>query len=141
MPTLILILASLFSVLLEQLFFLPIPLLIVVGLSLKSFNSEAYFFAFIAGLFLDVFSAQPLAGTSLFFLALATLIVLYKRKFDSQNIFFVFLTVLVSVVVYAFFSSGFTLEDFHWVKMFLVACFATYVWFFVKWVQRDETWS
>src|SRR6185437_10641020 len=93
---------SLFILLLFSLFFegvlsaLPLVLICLICLTISIRNSFMLFIAFITGFILDAFALRPLGGTSIFFLSVIFLILLYQRKYELNSYPFILISAFVS---------------------------------------------
>ena len=85
-----------------QLTLFPFDLLLTTLIISELFLEEKqrYFFAFLAGLWLDAASLSPLGLTSLFFLIIAFVQKLYRQKFKTSHWLFFMIYLLVTNFVY-----------------------------------------
>lgn len=75
-----------------------IPVLAVSAVIFR--KSWVFFVAFLLGLFLDVISIRPLGYTGLIFAVFVFFVFLYKRKFETQTLTFVFFTTFLGSFIY-----------------------------------------
>lgn len=79
-----------------------LPLVLIVLIISASFlkAAQVYWWAFIAGIILDVLLLKPLGLSSAFYLAILFLISLYEKKFEISSPFFVSTVVLIASGMY-----------------------------------------
>ena len=97
------LLLLLISVLLEgTVTALPLVLLCLICMTIVMRGSWIFFFAFIAGIFLDTFALRQLGEASIFLLSVIFLILLYQRKYEINSYPFVFIASFLSSLLYLF---------------------------------------
>lgn len=84
---------------------LPLVLVTLILYSVSSKKVDIFFFAFIAGLLLDVFLVRGTGLTSIFYLCVLLLISLYERKYEIKSPLFVFLVTGLATALYLFIFS------------------------------------
>lgn len=91
----------LFILALLELLFVPVPLAFLLLLLWSQFahEEEALILAFMLGFLFDIALLRPFGTTSTLFMALLFVALLYKRKFQTTNAFFLTLLTFVSVLV------------------------------------------
>ncbi len=57
--------------------------------------------AFIAGIFLDIFTLRQLGGTSIFLLTFVLLILLYQRKYEIYSYYFVTVASFIGALLFS----------------------------------------
>lgn len=79
------------------------PLILVVLLLLYIYYRSMwiFFLAFIAGIFLDIFSVRPIGSTSIFLLTFLLSVFLYQRKFEIGSYYFIFFTLFLGGLIYS----------------------------------------
>lgn len=82
--------------------FTTIPFsLAVLGVSAVVFRKSWVFFAaFFLGLIIDLFQLRFLGQTAVFFVIFIFLLFLYKRKFETQTLTFVFFSTFLGSLIY-----------------------------------------
>lgn len=85
---------------------IPISTALLVGLSVSQKGSAPLVFGFISGMLLDLFSVRLLGTTSILFLLIAIVIMLYKRRFHARHMLFVFVVMFSSCTLFTFVISG-----------------------------------
>ncbi len=117
-----LILIPIFILALLQGAFLQFNLVLLLVLTWAIFrpSEEVILIAFASGLLLDLAKGTPLGLSSLFFLVVCYLLLLYRRKFDSLHPAFLPVFVFLSSTIYdlIFFRHWF------WVESFILALLA-----------------
>lgn len=64
-------------------------------------RSEVVFvMAFMSGVFIDILTLRPIGITSIFFLVILFLILLYERKFEIGTVYFVTIATFISSLLY-----------------------------------------
>ena len=81
----------------------PFVLLFLILLYIYTRKDSVFIYAFISGLFLDIFQVRVLGETALFFLPVLFLLFLYQRKFEIASLPFVIFSVFISSYCYLFF--------------------------------------
>lgn len=91
-----------------EIFFVPMPLVFIALLLWILFISQwqALFLSFLAGLLFDILLLQPIGTSSIVFLILLFLMILYKKKFQSNNIVFLFAATFLSVLAIKYIYIG-----------------------------------
>ena len=90
------------GIILETVFYpYPFTLLIVI-MTVLSIGSQSLLFAFMAGLFLDLFNLKLLAGNSLVFLLVTAVMLRYNRRINFTNILNVLLFIVSTIWLYYF---------------------------------------
>lgn len=84
--------------------FLPLVLLAVLVLFIKTQKEDVFYIAFLAGIVLDLFTLRTLGTSSAFFLVCLFVIILYARKFEISTIPFVLISSFVGSFVFLIFS-------------------------------------
>ncbi len=83
---------------------LPLVLMMLLITATKIKSSDGFFLAFSAGFILDVLLLRPLGETSVYFLIVLLLLVLYERKYEVASVLFVTIaTFIVSSIYYLIF--------------------------------------
>jgi len=81
--------------------FYPYPFtFLIVIMTVLSIGPRSLVFAFIAGLFLDLFSLKLLGGNSLVFLLISAVILRYNRRINFTNILNVLVFIVLSCWLY-----------------------------------------
>lgn len=99
-------LISLFILFVFSIFFegalsaVPLVLVCLICLTISMRSSLLFLLAFVAGIMLDAFALRPLGGTSIFFLIVVFLILLYQRKYELNSYPFVFIASFVSSLLF-----------------------------------------
>lgn len=90
--------------LLLECFVVNIPLVLVnlIALVVIKKNYQIFFAGFILGIFLDILSFRTVGISSLFFITLIFLILLYEKKFEITTNYFVVLASLVGSFAFIF---------------------------------------
>lgn len=81
---------------------LPLSLLILLFATVVVKKNDIFYLAFFAGLFLDVFAIRDIFGSSVFFVTLVLIVLLYQKKFEIESLHFVALTAFISTFIYLF---------------------------------------
>lgn len=85
---------------------LPLVFLCLLCLTILLRDSWLFLVAFLAGIFLDTFALRPLGESSIFFLIVVFLILLYQRKYEINTYPFVliasFVGSLIFLVIFAY---------------------------------------
>lgn len=85
----------------------PLVFIFLIFFSLRNRSSWVFVFAFTGGLLLDIFYLRQTGLTSIFFLVFLFAILLYERKFEIGNYFFVFTAILIGSFLYFSIFQGF----------------------------------
>lgn len=80
----------------------PLVLLVVIFVALFAKKEWSIFFAVGAGLLLDSLTFRLLGSTSVFFLVTVGILLLYGRKFETNNILFGILFTCLASIFYLF---------------------------------------
>ena len=120
---------------------LPFDLLfgLICFLSISSASSMIFLWAFLAGIFLDLFTLRPLGLSSLGFLSVTAMFFLYRRRFSLKSPFLVFFFVFSTHLLFDLFS-GKSLSfqtSFEWALLFTLARFLI-PGFFESFGQQEE---
>ena len=78
----------------------PLTLVFIVIMAIVSLGQLPLVAGFVAGIILDFLSVRTIGISSLTFLIIIMTIMLYKRKFQSHNILFVFFAVMLSLILF-----------------------------------------
>ena len=91
-----------------EVLFVPLPLAFMALFMLLFFYNEeqALLFAFAAGFLFDVLLLKPFGSTSILFLLLLFVTVLYKRKYAKDNLFFLVFALVANIIVLEFVLYG-----------------------------------
>lgn len=91
----------------ESLFFqIPLTLLILIFACIHQKKEWIFFLAIFAGIMLDSLTFRLLGLRSLFFLITVGVLFVYRKKFETNNIFFgIFFSFLASIFYLLFFGS------------------------------------
>lgn len=81
-------------------FALPLTLIFIVMMTIVSVGQFPLVAGFAAGIILDFLSVGTIGISSLTFLIITMTIMLYKRKFQSNNVLFVFFAVMLSLILF-----------------------------------------
>jgi cell shape-determining protein MreD len=79
---------------------LPLVFVCLLCLTVLMRGPAMFFLAFIAGIFLDSFALRPIGQTSIFFLIVIFLILLYQRKYEINSYPFVFIASCIGAMLY-----------------------------------------
>lgn len=82
---------------------LPLVLLFLIFYTVFTRSESVFFIAFFAGLLLDILMLRPLGVTSIFFLVIIFLILLYENKFEIGTMYFVMIATFVMSFLYLIF--------------------------------------
>lgn len=82
---------------------LPFVLLFLIFYTVFTRSESVFLAAFIAGLVLDILLLRPIGVTSIFFLTIVFLILLYEKKFEIGTIYFVMIATFASSLIYLLF--------------------------------------
>lgn len=83
------VLAAVSGIFVESVFFqIPLTLVIIIVAAIFQKKESVLFLAVVAGLILDSLLFRPLGITSLFFLGVIGILLVYKRKFETNHILF-----------------------------------------------------
>jgi cell shape-determining protein MreD len=88
---------------------LPLTLVCLICFTVIKKDTSVFLLAFLAGMFIDVFRVQQIGSTSIFYISLLLLILLYKKKYEIYSVPFVLLATFFSSF---FFLMVFGLENF-----------------------------
>lgn len=89
--------ASLFE---GVIFSMPLSLLFVLSWGINGVDRRSFFFAFLAGILVDLSLARPVGLTSLFFLGMVFMVFLYGKKYTPSHFIFYIPFCLISLCVY-----------------------------------------
>lgn len=103
-----------------SLFSFPLVFVFLINYAIKEKKNLVFPLAFILGLVIDSFRLRPLGETSLFFLIFLFALFTYERKFEIDNLSFIFVASFLGSVA-LFLISG---ETNLILKSFLVSVFA-----------------
>lgn len=78
-----------FSLLEGSIIELPIVLVLLICLASQRKDAHVFFLAFISGLILDILLLRTPGATSMFFVTVTFLLMLYQRKFEIASYYFV----------------------------------------------------
>lgn len=92
---------------------LPIVFLTLFIIYIFQKKANVFFFAFLFGILLDIFSVRAIGQTGIFFLAFLFLVALYEKKFETETIPFAF--------AFSFLGSFIYLLFFNYTNVFLQA--------------------
>ena len=81
---------------------LPLVFVCLLCLTILQRNALIFFFAFVSGIFLDVFALRPLGETSIFLLTVTLLIILYQRKYEINSYPFVIIASFLGSFAFLF---------------------------------------
>lgn len=91
---------------------LPLVLLTILIGAVTLKRNEMFLLAFLAGMFLDMMTLKTLGISSLFFVLFISLIYLYRRKFEIENLGFVIAFSFLGSFIYLIISgTGFALFE------------------------------
>lgn len=90
---------------------LPLTLLLIVLMAIQRDDQLPLVFGFLAGVMVDFFSVGTIGQTSLIFLLIVTAIMVYKRKFQSGNILFVFFAIFLSLIFFLAITNQFSFNQ------------------------------
>ena len=79
---------------------LPLVFLCLLCLTILLRDSWLFLVAFLAGIFLDTFALRPLGESSIFFLIVVFLILLYQRKYEINTYPFVLIASFVGSLIF-----------------------------------------
>lgn len=68
---------------------LPLVLLCLILLAVKTRTSDVFLIAFLSGLILDIMLVHPIGESSIFFLTVLLVIFLYERKYELSSLVFI----------------------------------------------------
>lgn len=88
----------------------PLVLIVLLNFAVASKKRSVLFIAFFCGLLIDIVLLNPLGQTSLFFVVVLTIVIIYERKYDTQTFPFVFIASFLGSFSYLIlYKSGFIL--------------------------------
>lgn len=98
-----------FLILLESsILTIPVVLLFLLFYAVFARSETVFLIAFVSGIFLDMLLLRPLGLTSVFFLSVVFLVLLYERKFEIGTVYFVtILSFLSSLFYFLLFPSAY----------------------------------
>lgn len=91
---------SSFAILQGSLLSFPLVFILLLISAIKSRENWIFPLAFIAGLILDSLYLRPLGATSLFFLLFLFAIFTYEKKFEIDNLTFVFISSFLGSMIF-----------------------------------------
>lgn len=111
------------SLIFQSLFSFPFTFNLLLVYAIKSAENLAFPIAFILGIILDLFYFRPVGITSIFLLIFLFAIFTYRRKFETDNLTFIFISSFIGSMI-LFLVLG---ETQMLLKSFLSAIFATVI--------------
>lgn len=97
----VLILALLISILLEStVMTLPLAFILLLCYSVLKRTDKVFISAFFTGIFLDIFTVRTLGSTSIYFLIVFAIVLLYQRKYEIVSYPFVAVSTFVGSYLY-----------------------------------------
>lgn len=129
-----------FAILFEaSLFSIPFALPFLLLFFVLHKKPSVFAMAFIIGLILDILHIRPLGMTSLFYLLLLLIVLLYDRKFEVISFPFLIGATVVSVIIYSIlFSTPFIFGQIFFLSGMTAGGFFIYQKFFKKQVQSSS---
>ena len=102
------LLISLFIAILLEATVLALPLVFILLLcySILNRSGKVFLSAFAAGILLDLFTARLLGSTSIYFLVILALLLLYQRKYEIKSYLFVVISSFVGSYTYLIIFMG-----------------------------------
>ncbi len=99
--SLFLLVLLLLSLILEgALISLPFVFILLLIILIKKKESWVFLLAFLFGILLDALSLRPLGQSSVFFLLFLFAVLIYERKFEIDNLFFVAISSFIGSLVF-----------------------------------------
>lgn len=98
---LILLISLFISILLEAtVVALPLAFILLLCYSILNRSSKVFLSAFATGIVLDIFKARVVGQTSMYFLVIFVLLLLYQRKYEIRSYMFVVLSSFIGSYIY-----------------------------------------
>lgn len=94
---------------------LTAAVIVLTAVSNPTFSTpKILILATLGGLVLDLLLVRPLGPSSMFFLGILSIILLYKRKVNTRSPFFVTAIVFLATLFYSFIFYRHSMDSFYW---------------------------
>lgn len=113
---------------------LPLAFILLLCYSILNRSGKVFLSAFLIGIFLDLFKARPIGVTSLYFLMIFALLLLYQKKYEIKSYFFVIISTFIGSYFYLLLING----DVIYLQAVISSLLAAVIFAIGKKVRRKE---
>ena len=81
---------------------LPLTLILLLIYAVYKNDLNVLFLGFFSGIFLDILRLETVGVTSLYFVLLLSLVLMYKRKFETESSYYILIFSFLGVFLFSF---------------------------------------